>query len=105
MNRAAWILSGLFLVGSAGAVAHVRGQAQAAKAEAEALAAVRAEEARALAVLRSEIADLENPARLKALARTHLGLEPIDPDDRLALEEALAAARGERPATLQDPPE
>lgn len=49
------------------------------------------EERKAANVLRAEIAFLERPERLRALAARYLGLEPTDPSREMSLEETLLA--------------
>ena len=44
-----------------------------------------AEERRQVNVLNVEIAHLEEPERLRALARRYLGLEPLDPSREIAV--------------------
>src|SRR5690606_22184024 len=46
---------------------------------------------RASAVLRAEIAFLERPERLRALAARHLGLQPTEGEQETTLESALLA--------------
>lgn len=49
------------------------------------------EERKASGVLRAEIAFLERPERLRALAARYLGLEPTDPSREMSLEQTLLA--------------
>ena len=55
------------------------------------LAVMIEDERRAASVLRAEIAFLERPERLRALAARYLGLEPADPDQEMSLERTLLA--------------
>ncbi len=66
-------------------------EAHAARERLDALTVMVEEERRAAAVLRAEIAFLERPERLRALAARHLGLEPTDPDREVDMEQALLA--------------
>jgi len=72
-----------------------KSEAQDARERIDALQAQIMDERRAAAVLRAEIAYLERPERLRALAGKYLGLESMEPDQQLELEEALM--RLERP--------
>jgi cell division protein FtsL len=54
-------------------------QAQGAQERLESLQAQLAEERRQINVLAVEVAHLEDPERLRDLARRHLGFEPLDP--------------------------
>ena len=72
----------LFVVGVGLVVAlfYVKTRAQTARAEMRSLERQVAEEEAAIAVLRAEIAYLENPARLAELSQARLGLRPTDPE-------------------------
>jgi hypothetical protein len=53
-------------------------------------------------VLNVEIAHLEDPERLRALARRYLGFEPLDPSREVNLSDLpLLAGTGERRDTLR----
>jgi len=82
-----------------------------AKAEAkdsqERLASIQtqlAEERRQINVLNVEIAHLEDPERLRALARRYLGFEPLDPSREVALTDLplLADTREPRDGLRRD---
>ena len=76
-----------FIVAAALAVALYIAKAEARSSEErlEALQAQLAEERRQINVLNVEIAHLEDPERLRALARRYLGFEPLDPSRELAM--------------------
>jgi cell division protein FtsL len=62
------------------------------------------EERRQINVLNVEIAHLEDPERLRALARRYLGFEPLDPSHEVALSDLplLAEPVGDLEATRRD---
>jgi cell division protein FtsL len=66
-------------------------EAHAARERLDALTVLVEEERQASNTLRAEIAFLERPERLRALAARHLGLEPTDPTRELTLEQTLLA--------------
>ena len=76
-----------FIVASALAVALYIAKTE-AQGEQERLARLQAQladERGQISVLNAEIAHLENPERLRALARRYLGFEPLDPSREVAL--------------------
>ncbi len=70
-------------------------EAHAAREHLDRLAAMVETERRASATLRAEIAFLERPERLRALAARHLGLEPADSSREMPLEQVLLALGGD----------
>lgn len=71
------------------ALYRAKSEAQDARERVENLQVEVAEERRAAAVLRAEIAYLERPERLRALSRKYLGLETLDPSREMDLEQVL----------------
>lgn len=83
-----------FVVAAALAVALYIAKAE-AKSSQERLADIQAqlaEERRQINVLNVEIAHLEDPERLRALARRYLGFEPLDPSREIELSDLPALA-------------
>ena len=60
-------------------------EAKSSQERLEMIQAQLAEERRQVNVLNVEIAHLEEPERLRALARRYLGLEPLDPSREIAV--------------------
>ncbi|WP_417485860.1 cell division protein FtsL [Maricaulis sp.] len=88
-----------FVVAAALAVALYIAKAE-AKSSQERLEDIQAqlvEERRQINVLNVEIAHLEDPERLRALARRYLGFEPLDPSREVALSD-LPLLSDPRPA-------
>ncbi|WP_297732863.1 hypothetical protein [uncultured Maricaulis sp.] len=95
-----------FVVAAALAVALYIAKAE-AKSSQERLEDIQAqlvEERRQINVLNVEIAHLEDPERLRALARRYLGFEPLDPSREVALSDLplLADARPEEEGVRRD---
>jgi len=68
------------LVGLAAVIYQVKYETRALDRRVETLQQEIAEERDVIAVLRAEWSHLNRPARLERLARAHLGLRPIEPD-------------------------
>ncbi|MFY0638040.1 cell division protein FtsL [Maricaulis maris] len=95
-----------FVVAAALAVALYIAKAE-AKSSQERLEDIQAqlvEERRQINVLNVEIAHLEDPERLRALARRYLGFEPLDPSREVDLSDLplLADARPENEGVRRD---
>ncbi|MAK64264.1 MAG: hypothetical protein CMF75_05900 [Maricaulis sp.] len=76
-----------FVVAAALAVALyiAKAEAKSSQERLEDIQAQLAEERRQINVLNVEIAHLEDPERLRALARRYLGFEPLDPEREVGL--------------------
>lgn len=88
MSRLLNVVSALLVLALGGLVYRAKTEAQSDQQRLAALEREVFEEQDALRVLRADIADLEDPARLRRLAFIHLGLSPIDPLRVVTLEEA-----------------
>ena len=95
-----------FVVAAALAVALYIAKAEARSSEErlEDIQAQLAEERRQINVLNVEIAHLEDPERLRALARRYLGFEPLDPSREVELSDLplLAETRAPREEMRSD---
>lgn len=60
------------------------------------------EERRQINVLQVEVAHLEDPERLRALARRYLGFEPLDPSREVAMSDLPLLIETDRPAYSGD---
>lgn len=89
MIRALNTIALVFACVLAVALYRAKTEAQDAKERVEMLQVEIMEERRATAVLRAEIAYLERPERLRALARKYLGLETLGPEQEVDLETVL----------------
>lgn len=89
-RRLIWFL--LLLLGVALMVGlyYVKTRAQSARHAADALAFQIRHEQAAISVLRAEIAHLESPERIQALAEDELGLVPISPERMIAIDDIAA---------------
>ncbi|MCW5725101.1 MAG: hypothetical protein KIS81_09090 [Maricaulaceae bacterium] len=85
MIRAINALAIVVLAALAVATYIAKTEAQGAQERLAGLQAQLAEERRQINVLTVEIAHLEDPERLRALARRYLGFEPLDPAREVAL--------------------
>ena len=93
-----------FVVAAALAVALyiAKAEAKSSQERLEGIQAQLAEERRQINVLNVEIAHLEDPERLRALARRYLGFEPLDPSREVNLSDLpLLAGADERRDTLR----
>ncbi|MED5548766.1 MAG: hypothetical protein VX529_05345 [Pseudomonadota bacterium] len=93
-----------FVVAAALAVALyiAKAEAKSSQERLEGIQAQLAEERRQINVLNVEIAHLEDPERLRALARRYLGFEPLDPSREVNLSDLpLLAGTDERRDTLR----
>jgi len=90
-KRLGWFI--LFLIGVLLMVAlyFVKTQSQSARKEVARLEKAAAQERAAIQVLQAELAVLKNPARLSELAKTHLQLEPVAPEQVRSLDDITAA--------------
>ncbi len=88
MRRVFNLLAALLIVALGGLVYRAKLEARDALDRVESLTVELDRERGALAVLRAEIAHLEDPKRLRRLAFRHLGLVPVDPLRVVTLEEA-----------------
>lgn len=88
-KRLGWFI--LFLIGVLLMVAlyFVKTQSQSARKEVRRLDAAIAQEQAAIQVLKAELAVLKSPERLSELARVHLQLEPISPDQTRRAEDIV----------------
>ncbi|OLF73923.1 hypothetical protein AWH62_07140 [Maricaulis sp. W15] len=95
-----------FVVAAALAVALyiAKAEAKSSQERLEDIQAQLAEERRQINVLNVEIAHLEDPERLRALARRYLGFEPLDPSREVELSDLplLADARPEETGMRRD---
>jgi cell division protein FtsL len=88
-----------FVVAAALAVALyiAKTEAKGSQERLEEIQAQLAEERRQINVLNVEIAHLEDPERLRALARRYLGFEPLDPSREVELSDLPLLADAETP--------
>lgn len=78
-------------------------EAKGAQERLERLQAELAEERRQISVLTVEIAHLEEPDRLRALARRYLGFEPLDPNREVALSDLPMLMDAQEPREVERP--
>ncbi|MFS2318381.1 hypothetical protein RMQ97_10610 [Maricaulis sp. D1M11] len=78
-------------------------EAKGAQERLEHLQAELAEERRQISVLTVEIAHLEEPDRLRALARRYLGFEPLDPNREVALSDLPMLMDAQEPREVERP--
>lgn len=78
-------------------------EAKGAQDRLERLQAELAEERRQISVLTVEIAHLEEPDRLRALARRYLGFEPLDPNREVALSDLPMLMDAQEPREVERP--
>jgi cell division protein FtsL len=93
-----------FIVAAALAVALylAKTEAQGAQERLAELQAQLAEERRQINVLNVEVAHLEDPERMRALARRYLGYEPLDPARQIEFGQLPMVAQPGPGATVQD---
>jgi len=89
IGRMGWAL--LMLIGVALIIAlyFVKTRAAQARAHVNQLEHTLEQEQASVRMLNAEIAHLENPDRLRELSEQHLGLEPVDANRVLSLQEAV----------------
>lgn len=106
MSRILTALAGVLVLLSAGLIYRGEREADVDRQRLAALEAERARQAEAVKALRAELAYLENPERLTALARSYLGMTPVEPLQVVAWEQAprvfaqLRGAAGQASQTL-----
>ncbi len=90
-KRLSWFI--LFLIGVTLMVVlyFVKTQSQTARKEVVRLEAAIAQERAAIQVLGAELAVLKNPARLSNLAKTHLQLVPVLPEQVIGVDDVITA--------------
>lgn len=96
MSKVVNIVALLIAVALAVALYKAKDEAGDARARIAALEGELSSEARAIQVLKAEIAYLEDPARLRTLADEKLGLKPVDPVRVVDLAEAPLLLEEER---------
>lgn len=94
MIRALNTIALVFACVLAVALYRAKTEAQDARERVDTLQAQIMEERRSTAVLRAEIAYLERPERLRALARKYLGLDSVSPEQEVDLETVLMKLQG-----------
>lgn len=88
MTRVINVLALVVLAAAAFGLYRAKTEAKDDRARIAALESDLADAREAVLILRTEIAHLESPERLRALAEEHLGLEPVDPLRVVTLEDA-----------------
>lgn len=101
VSRLGWVALMLVGVGLVVVLFVIKTHALEARASVRELESMLTQEKSEVRMIKAEIAHLENPERLRKLAKEHLGLEPVTVEQTLTLEE-IAAKIPVKPEMLSD---